>query len=359
VTRARTALLFGGLLVAAVAVAGLQYRSQPEARRRPDRNPGAACGRTAGLVDPARADAPAEVVGLGQRLFDDRRLSADGSVSCARCHQRARAFTDGLPAAVGIAGRVGRRNTPQIFNLAYSPLFLWDGRAPTLEDAVRAALTNPAEMGMTDGSVARALGADGAELERVLGAAPGTAAVARAIAAYVASLRAGGSRADRFLYCDDRTALTGPEQEGLRLFTGRAHCVRCHTFEHDETTPLGGRLALFTDNRFHNLGVGRGDDPGRAAVSGRAEDAGAFKTPTLRNVARTAPYMHDGSLPTLAAVVDFYNRGGGHRPGVDPDIVPLGLDAGQRDALVAFLDALTSPDPDPPRPPAATAASGR
>lgn len=156
-------------------------------------------------------------------------------------------------------------------------------------------------------------------------------------------LAAGGTRADRFLYCGELAALDDREQAGLRLFTGRAHCIRCHVFEHAETTPLGGRLALFTDNRFHNIGVGPADDPGRAAVTERAADAGAFKTPTLRNVALTAPYMHDGSLSSLEAVVDFYNRGGGRRPGVDRDVVPLGLDPSDQQALVAFLRALTTP----------------
>src|SRR5205814_60292 len=179
----------------------------------------------------------------------------------ASCHERARTLPDGRPVAVGLGGRRGRRNTPQIFNLAYSPVFLWDGRAPTLEDAVRAALTNPVEMGMTDDAVSRALGPDAPELERVLGAVPGTASVAGAIAAYVASLRAGGSRADRFLYCGDRSALTDRE-----------------------------------------------------------------------------------------AVVDFYSRGGGRRAGVDRDVVPLGLDRLDRQALVAFLEALTSQDLEPPRP---------
>jgi cytochrome c peroxidase len=361
VNRRLTALISGGLVLAAGAVTALEYRRQPAVRSEQVKtpSPAVACAGRAGLVSPARADAAPAVVALGRRLFDDRRLSADGTVSCASCHQQARAFTDDKPRAVGVGGQVGRRNTPQIFNLAYSSVFGWDGRAPTLEEAIRAALVNPAEMGMTDESVARALAADAGELGRLVGRGPDTTTVAQAIGAYVTSLRAGGSRADRYLYCADRSALHGREEAGLRLFTGRAHCIRCHGFEHEGTTPLGGRLALFTDNRFHNIGAGTPEDRGRGAVTGRAEDAGAFKTPTLRNVALTAPYMHDGSLSTLEAVVEFYNRGGGGRPGVDRDVVPLGLDPEARQALVAFLRALTSDGGPALTPAGATAAAGR
>src|SRR5436190_14542476 len=144
------ALVGGGLLAASLVAGALQYGHQPAARRSAGGSRTEGCPRTAGLVSPARPEAPAAVAALGERLFDDRQLSADGTVSCATCHQRARAFTDGRPRAVGIGGRIGWRNTPQIFNLADGPLFLWDGRAPTLEDAVRGALTHPAAMGMTD-----------------------------------------------------------------------------------------------------------------------------------------------------------------------------------------------------------------
>lgn len=325
--------------------------------------PGSArpCGSRAGLIEPARAEPPAAEVVLGERLFGDPRLSVDGSVSCATCHQRSRAFTDGRPAAVGVGAQVGPRNTPAIANVAYAPIYMWDGRAATLEDVVRGALTNPAEMGMTAADVPRRLGTDGAEFEAAIRARPDIGSVSRALAAYLLSLRAGGSAVDRFLYCDDAAALTAQQRTGLELFAGRAHCVRCHVFEHEATSPLGRGLALFTDNRFHNVGAGPGRDRGRAGVTGRSGDEGAFKTPSLRNVALTAPYMHDGNLPTLRAVVDFYNLGGGHRAGVDPDIVPLNLDATDIDALVAFLEALTSPveqDPHPPPAPAGASVGG-
>ncbi len=371
--RRRGALLAGGLLAASTVAGALHYRHRPAPTPPATVTPASTCTGAVGLVGPVRADEPTDVVALGRRLFEDRRLSADGSVSCATCHRPERAFTDGRARAVGIAGRVGRRNSPQLFNLADAGVFGWDGRAPVLDDAIRAALTNPAEMGMTDDGLSGALRAEAPEFQRILGARLDTVSVSRAIAAYVGTLRTSGSRADRFLYCGDGAALDEAERNGLRLFAGRAHCVRCHVFEHENTTPLGGRLALFTDNRFHNLSVGAGDDPGRAAVTGRSEDTGAFKTPTLRNVAITGPYMHDGSLATLEAVIDFYNDGGGRRAGVDPAVVPLGLDTRERHDLVAFLRALTSadarglhlPPPSHPTPSSdpgrggATAASGR
>jgi cytochrome c peroxidase len=145
-SRRLTALVGGGLLLAAGVVTAVGYRHQPVVPRAQATAPGptSPCAATAGLVSPARADDPPALVALGQRLFDDRRLSEDGSVSCASCHQQARAFADGRDRAVGIGGRVGPRNTPQIFNLVYSPVFGWDGRPPTLEEAIRAALINPA-----------------------------------------------------------------------------------------------------------------------------------------------------------------------------------------------------------------------
>lgn len=278
---------------------------------------------------------------LGRELFDDRRLSSDGTVSCATCHQASLAFTDGKATAVGAGGMVGDRNSPQIFNLAGASPLLWDGRAASLDEVVKLALTNPREMGMTGPGVAAALAPERGRFQRVLGRPPDLDSVGEAVAAYLLTFRSGGSRVDRYLYCGDGSALTSADRRGLELCAGRANCVRCHVFEHESVHPFGGRRALFTDHRFHNIGAGRGADPGRAGVTGRPEDHGAFKTPTLRNVALTAPYMHDGSLSTLAEVVEFYDRGGVPNANLDRNIVPLGLDDADKQAIVAYLRALT------------------
>ena len=302
-------------------------------------------GLPAGLVGVMPPASPA-LVSLGRDLFDDPRLSADGSVSCASCHRRALAFTDGQPVAVGIGGTTGERNTPTIFNLAFrpdsptSPGFLWDGRAASVGDAIQMALTNPKEMGLRPEQVSEALAADAGRFMAATGGPPSLESVVGAVTAFVLTLTAGNSAVDRYLYCDEPSALSPEERRGLELFAGRANCVRCHVFEHAAVHPLGGRRAPFTDGRFHNIGAGRDDDRGRGSVTGQPDDDGAFRTPTLRNVARTAPYMHDGSLATLEDVVDFYNRGGGGGPRLDRNIVPLHLDADERRALVAFLRAL-------------------
>lgn len=283
-----------------------------------------------------------DLAAVGEELFDDPRLSATGDVSCASCHDKARAFTDGLPVAEGIA--VGRRNTPTIVNLAFSRNFTWDGHADTLEGAIRGALVNPAEMGLTEEALVASLDADLAVLRaRFPDAEIDLDFVAAALAEHVRTLAAGDSAVDRFLYCGDDTALTAQERRGWEVFSRGANCVECHTVQHD-SVGLGGGLALFTDGRFHNIGAGRSQDAGRAEVTGSAADTGAFKTPTLRNVSRTGPYMHDGSLATLEEVVDFYDDGGGNVPGRDRLVIPLSLTQAEKDDLVAFLRSLDSPE---------------
>ncbi len=306
-------------------------------------------------IDPRQLDGPPEnptteaKVALGRALFFDPRLSADGTVSCASCHDPARAFTDGRPVAIGIGGRAGTRNTPTILNRALragreTPLF-FDGRAATLEAQVLVPLAHPLEMGSPPDRAAAAIAA-------VPGYAPLFAAafgdpavdvarLARAIAAFERTLVSGDSALDRFQIGGAWDALSPAALEGRALFLGKAGCVECH----------GGYN--LTDERFHNLGVGMdapSPDLGRFLVTGKDEDRGAFKTPTLRDVARTAPYMHDGSLPTLAEVVDFYDRGGTPNPWLDPDMAPLGLTVAERAALVAFLEALDGATPVVVRP---------
>jgi cytochrome c peroxidase len=274
-------------------------------------------------------------VALGRALFFDRRLSANGQLACASCHDPARGFTDGRRVAVGVYGRVGTRNVPTLVNRGYGAAHFWDGRALSLEAQALDPIRNPIELGgALDRAVAR-LAAD-ASSRRAFRAAYGgdvTASdLARALAGYVRTIVAGDAPFDRYL-TGDAGALSAEAREGLRLFRGRANCTACH---------LGPNL---TDERFHNTGVAWRNaafqDEGRAGVTGRAADRGAFKTPTLREVGRTAPYMHDGSLATLDDVVAFYDGGGRPNPNLDAEIRPLRLGAPERTALVAFLRSLS------------------
>jgi cytochrome c peroxidase len=274
-------------------------------------------------------------VALGRALFFDTRLSADGSVSCATCHDPARAFTDGRAKSVGVFGRVGTRSAPGLLNRAYGTAFFWDGRAPSLEAQVLEPLDNPNELGAGRDAVVARLGAL-AEYSRAFDAAFGrsvtTTNLGQALASYVRSILSGDSRVDRFT-SGEPGALSGEERDGLRVFRGKGNCVSCH---------FG---PTFTDERFHNTGVawrtGSVTDDGRFAASGRPEDRGAFKTPTLREIARTAPYMHDGTVATLAEVIDFYDRGGAPNPFLDGELRPLHLTQGEKHALEAFLRALS------------------
>jgi cytochrome c peroxidase len=275
------------------------------------------------------------LVALGRRLFFDPVLSRDSTVSCASCHQPGRAFTDRRTRAKGIGGRVGRRNVPALLNRGYGSSFAWDGRGSTLAAQALRAIQDPAEMGLPVSAALDRLGRDPgyAGAFRAASGKPLTGDdLGEALAAYVRSIRAGDSGFDRFV-AGDSTALSPLARQGLALFQGRARCDRCHTGP------------LLSDEKFHNTGVAwrRGGfvDTGRFEVTRQAGDQGAFKTPTLREVARTAPYMHDGSLATLEAVVDFYVRGGNPNPSLDPAIRPIPLSIAERTALVAFLRALT------------------
>jgi cytochrome c peroxidase len=260
-----------------------------------------------------------ERVALGKRLFLDTQLSADGTMSCASCHDPARAFSDGRPVARGVHNLDGARNSPSLVNVAAARSYFWDGRALTLEHQVLGPITNPKELGLT-----------GAELERRTGLPPD--AVAEALASYVRTIRSSGSRYDAYR-AGQVSALSAEEQAGLAIFQGRGRCATCH----------GG--PNLTDGGFHNTGVawldGRFADEGRFIVSQNPRDHGAFKTPTLREVALTGPYMHDGSLKTLDDVVEFYSKGGRRNPYLDPRVRALNLSAGEKKALVAFLQSLS------------------
>jgi cytochrome c peroxidase len=281
-------------------------------------------------------DASTAAVALGRSLFFEPRLSRDGSLSCAGCHQPERAFTDGRPVARGVYGSAGRRNVPTLVNRAYGTSHFLDGRARTLAELVLEPISNPAEMALpVDSAVAR-LAAD-PEYRRAFAEAFGeevsAAPLARALAAFVASIYSGDAPVDRYM-AGDTLALTTEARLGRRLFRGRAGCAACHTGPNH------------TDERFHNTGVGwlAGEAPadsGRFHVTGEAADIGAFRTPTLREVARTGPYMHDGSLATLDEVVAFYDAGGRPNPHLAREIRRLALSPAERRALVAYLEALT------------------
>jgi cytochrome c peroxidase len=267
-----------------------------------------------------------ERAAMGRDLFSDRRLSRDQTISCATCHDPKRAFTDGKPVAEGVFGRRGQRRVPAIVNRGYGKSFFWDGRIATLEEQVLQPIVSPAEMDMT---VEEALARLRVESRYAALTRDG---LAQALASYVRTILAGGSPYDRYI-AGDRDALPEPARTGLQIFRRKGNCASCH---------LGPNL---TDERYHNTGVawrqGRFSDAGRFIATKRDQDRGAFKTPTLRQVAGRAPYMHDGSIATLEEVVEHYDRGGNRNPNLDSELQPLGLSHDEKQALVAFLRSLS------------------
>ena len=262
-----------------------------------------------------------EKVARGRNLFFDRRLSRNGKVACATCHDPRRAFTDGRPLAVGVFGRKGTRSAPTLVNRGYGAAFFWDGRVRTLEEQVLKPIQDPNEMDLTIEEASRRVKVSRAEL-------------AAALASYVRTILSGNAPLDRYLN-GDREALSAEARRGLNLFRGKANCTACHVGPN------------FTDERFHNTGVawreGQLRDPGRFAVTSNEADRGAFKTPTLREIARTPPYMHDGSIATLEDVIEFYNRGGNRNPHLDAELRSFELSGEEKQALLAFLRSLGGP----------------
>ncbi|MGH9722290.1 MAG: cytochrome-c peroxidase [Bryobacteraceae bacterium] len=255
-----------------------------------------------------------EKAALGKKLFFDARLSRDHSISCASCHDPKLAFTDARPVGLGVAGRHSTRRVPRLINRGYGKSFFWDGRAATLEEQVIEPIRNPKEMDLTLDEVPTRTGLT-------------VEVVQQALATYVRTILSGDAPYDRYL-AGERDALSEQQRMGLRLFRGKAGCAACH---------LGPNL---TDERFHNTGIGWPNDRGRYAVTRRDADAGAFKTPSLREVARTPPYMHDGSLKTLEEVIDLYDKGGKPNPALDPEMHELRLSVEEKAALLAFLRGL-------------------
>jgi cytochrome c peroxidase len=289
---------------------------------------------------PARAE-------LGKLLFFDGRLSANGVVSCAFCHEPDHAFAGSAPFSKGVSGKLESRHTPTLINRAWGKSEFWDGRAPTLESQVTAAVTNPDEMGLTeDLAVQRIRGIKG--YAPLFAAAFGDSTIdfgriAKAIATFERTVVSGDSPYDRYL-AGDKSALTKQQKDGLDSFNKKGECAECHSGPN------------FTNEKFANVGIGMDQthaDPGRAAVTKKGSDFGKFKAPTLRDLARRTPYMHDGSIKTLGEVLDVYAKGGLPNPHLDTRLTPFYLDEQTKQNLLAFLDSLNGAGWQKIAPPAA------
>jgi cytochrome c peroxidase len=355
------------LRVLAIAVAGAAALAASEAVELPV---------PAGVLPPeVPADNPptAAKVALGRKLYFDTRLSTDGTVACVTCHDPRHGFADprAKPTSAGVGGQLGTRNAPTVLNAAFLASQFWDGRAATLEEQALQPLVNPIEHGFADHAAVlaklRTLGDYPPLFQQAFGSAEPTAErVGQAIASFERTLLSLDAPIDRFL-AGDAKAISASAQRGWALFNGKARCNTCH-----------GRidvLPLFTDDLFHNLGVGveridfdavsrkaaaaveRGtsvdelaltnaeaSELGRFLVTRETKDLGAFKTPQLRNLTLTAPYMHDGSEATLREVIEFYDRGGNPNAYLDGGMRPLGLTDAEKADLVALLETFTSGD---------------
>jgi len=330
-------------------------------------------------VEATRAAIPAdnpqtpEKISLGQKLFFDRRLSADGTVSCSTCHDPAFAFTDRKPTSVGIQGRAGQRNAPTILNALYNKTQFWDGRVNTLEEQAALPIVNSVEMGHPnlDAAVTQIASVEEYQraFQRVFGRARNGPDLLRAIASYERTQLSFDSPFDRFI-AGDKNAIDDSAKRGWELFNTQARCNKCHALTDTERD-----VTVFTDNDFHNIGIGiirhnvvalarqaeqlikSGDTAaidraaiqtdmsalGRFLITKKEKDIASFKTPDIRNVLVTAPYFHDGSQETLWDVIDHYNKGDGlQNPYLDEDIQPLALTENEIDDLVNFMASLTS-----------------
>ena len=284
-------------------------------------------------------------ISLGKQLYFDPRLSSDDTISCASCHDPTKGWSNGEQFATGVDGQKGGRNSPTVLNSAYSRFQFWDGREPSLEAQALGPIQNPIEMAMTlEAVVAKLNDIEGYrdQFQDVFGTDVTSEGIAKSIAAYERTVLTGDAPYDRYK-AGDESALSESAARGRKLFFGKANCSACHSG------------ANFTDNAFHNIGVGMdADEPdlGRFVVSGLEGDKGAFKTPTLRDIARTGPYMHDGSMKTLEEVVDHYVKGGIDNPQLDEEIFKLKLTDEEKADLITFMrEGLSGddyPDHEPP-----------
>src|SRR6266478_1605030 len=333
---------------------------------------GAPAAATRAAIPPDNPQTP-EKIALGKKLFFDGRLSVDGTVACSTCHDPARAFTDGRPVSIGVKGRVGQRNAPTVLNALYNKTQFWDGRVKTLEEQAALPIANPSEMGQPSLDVAVAQIAALPEYKQafqsVFGRSPSGLGLVRAIASYERTQFSFDSPFDHFI-AGDKNAISESAKRGWDLFNTRARCNKCHALTEEKRD-----ATYFTDNDFHNIGIGiiRHDvvalacqaEPlvnsgnataidhaaiqtdmsalGRFLITKKDADIASFKTPDLRNVLITAPYFHDGSQETLSDVMDHYNKGDGiHDPYLDEDMQPLALSEEEIDDVVALLATLTS-----------------
>ncbi len=276
-------------------------------------------------------------VELGKKLFYDPVLSADYSMSCSSCHEPSLAFSDPrrLPISTGINNHPGFRNAPTLTNVAFHPALFWDGGAHTLEIQARSPIEDPEEMGLKIEEAADRLNRDSEYVEmsrEAYGRAPDPSVIVRALATFQRTLISTQSRFDDFLYRGDKSALSSQELKGLQLFNGKAQCYRCH---------YGENLTVYG---YYNIGLpdaNEDPDPGLMRITGSEDDRGKFRTPTLRNVALTGPYMHNGSMETLEEVVSHFNNGGIDVSDKTELMQPLGLTDEEQKAIVAFLKTLT------------------
>jgi len=271
---------------------------------------------------------------LGKQLYFDGRLSKNNAISCAFCHNPGTGFADPRQTSIGVGGGVGGRQSPTVYNTGLNHVQFWDGRARSLEEQAIGPIHNPVEMAETHEHVVAKLGKIKGyqqQFKAVFGTDVNLQGIAEAIAAYERTVLSTNSAFDKHVLGDQK-AMDEAAVRGMALFKGKARCILCHNGPN------------FTDNQFHNLGVPQvgpmKEDLGRFVVSRAEKDRGAFKTPTLRSITETAPYMHDGAFKTLEQVVEFLDQGGGSNPNLSPLVKPLNLTAGEKGDLVAFLKAL-------------------
>ncbi len=366
----RVTLILTLTLVALLAACSKEETKAPE----PESKPAAPAARPIGAVVEIKAPLglppvpipadnlpTAETIALGRRLYYDKALSIDNTVACANCHDPKFGFADGHQFSDGVKGGKGDRNAPTVFNSAYYTLQFWDGRAPSLEKQAEGPVANPIEMGHSLTGIEKMLNADPsykAEFKKAWGADVITyEMVGKSIASFERTVVSGNSPFDKYMYGGDKKAMSASAIRGLEVFRNKdkGNCAVCHTIEE--------KYALFTDNKFHNLGVGvkltidgetQLTDLGRAKVTKADADQGAFKTPSLRNIALTGPYLHDGSRKTLKEVIDLYVGGGSSNAHLDKEIHKLDFLTGKELAdLQEFLKSLTGEIPPNVGPPPA------